>query len=262
MAFGADGALSFGDHVNNRVRRIDAAGVITTIAGSGPAGLNQGSWSGDGGPATKATLQEPEHVAFDQAGNLYISDRDNDRIRKVAPDGTISTIAGNGTPGFSGDGGPGSQASISVPYSVVVDAKGDLIFADGGNNRLRMVDRDGIITTIAGNGTDATTGDGGAATKAALEPQHLAIDAAGNLYVTDDKTNRLRRIDRHGVITTIAGNGTAGVPVDGTKAVDAPLGTLGGVAVDAAGDVYLTDLVSVYRIDAKGAITRIAGARD
>lgn len=262
MAFGPDGALYVVDHVNNRVRRIDAAGIITTIAGSGAAGLDLGSFSGDGGPATQATLQEPWPLAFDlAAGNLYIGDRDNNRIRKIDRTGTISTIAGNGKRGYSGDGVLGSQTSIDTPYGVGVDGKGDVIFSDGINMRVRMVDPDGIITTIAGTGLDASTGDGGPAAKAAVEPGDLLVGPTGDVYVTDDLSHRLRRIDANGIITTVVGNGTAGIPEDGTKAVDAPFAAAASPTMDGAGNLYVTDGTSVYRIDAKGILTRVAGKR-
>ena len=193
--------LYVADHINNRVRRIDTAGTITTIAGSGPAGFGPRLRLGDGGPATIATLQKPTAVAFDSAGDLYISDRDNNRIRKVDTHGIISTVAGDGDTGFSKDGVLGSKASLNTPYGVVVDARGDVIFVDGGNQRVRTIDAHGILTTLAGTGVDASTGDGGLATKAAIEPQYVALDAAGNLYVTDDFSRSLRRIDRHGIIT-------------------------------------------------------------
>lgn len=261
MAFGPDGAMYVGDHVNNRIRRIDAAGITTTVAGSGPAGLDLGSFSGDGGPATAATLQEPEFVAFDHAGNLYIGDRDNNRIRRVDSKGVITTIAGNGQPGYSGDGAPGSRASIDTPYAIVVDAMGDVIFSDGANMRVRMIDRKGTITTIAGTGVDASTGDGGLATKAEIEPGDLGIDAAGNIYVTDDFSHRLRRIDTKGIITTVVGNGKTGVPLDGMSALQAPFRAVGSPVFDAHGNLYVTDLISVYRIDVKGVITVLAGKR-
>ena len=262
MAFGPDGALYFADHINNRIRRIDAAGIITTIAGSGPAGLNLGSFSGDGGQATKATLQEPTAVAFDKAGNLYISDRDNNRVRKVDRKGIISTIAGDDTAGYSGDGALGSRASIDQPAGLVVDARGDVIFVDSDNLRVRKVDPRGIITTIAGTGWNASTGDRGPATKAEIAPGDVALDSADNLYVTDDASHSLRRIDRRGTITTVVGNGTAGVPEDGMAALKAPFARASSPTFDKAGNLYVTDLTSVYRIDKSGIVTRVAGKRD
>ncbi len=261
MAFGSDGSMYVGDHINNRVRRIDTAGIITTVAGSGPAGLGLGSFSGDGGPATEATLQEPEQVSLDRVGNLYIGDRDNARIRRIDTAGIISTVAGNGHPGYSGDGDLGSLAAINTPYGVAVDAAGNVIFADGANMRVRMIDRDGTITTIVGTGVDASSGDGGPATNAAIEPSDLLVDPSGNLYVTDDASHRLRRIDTTGIISTVVGSGESGVPRDGMSALLAPFDAIASPAMDLAGNLYVTDVWSVYRIDANGIITRVAGKR-
>ncbi len=245
MAFGPDGAMYFADHGNNRIRRIDTAGIITTIAGSGPTGVDMGSFAGDGGPAIKATLQEPVGVAVDRAGDLFISDRDNNRIRKIDTKGIISTIAGNGKTGYSGDGVLGSRASIDFPLGLTVDAAGDVLFVDANNKRVRKVDGRGIVTTIAGTGKNAATGDGGLARKAALaDPGDLAFDASGNLYVTDTVFDHLRRIDGHGDITTLASNRGGN-----------------GLAIDRAGNLYVTggDGTSVYKIDTKGAVTLFAG---
>ena len=257
MAFGRDGAMYVGDHVNNRVRRIDASGTITTVVGSGPAGLNQGSFSGDGGPATEATLQEPEQVAFDDIGNLYIGDRDNNRIRKVATNGLISTIAGNGQAGYSGDGGPGYEASINTPYGVVAAWDG-VIFADGGNSRVRMIDHAGLISTLVGTGEDASTGDGGNMEDAAIAPGDIGVDEQENLYLTDDASHSLRQVGGMGEILKIAGNGGVGVPVDGMLALDAPFPVVRSPAFS-RGDLYITDQVCVYRIDHNGVIAIVAG---
>jgi sugar lactone lactonase YvrE len=245
LAIGPDGAFSFADHVNNRIRRIDAAGIITTVVGSGATGVDQGSYSGDGGPATAATISEPYGVAFDRAGNLYISDRDNDRIRKVDPTGVISTIAGNGKIEPPRDGVRGTESSIDFPLGIICDAKGNVLFADANNKRIRKIDGKGIITTIAGTGENLATGDGGPATKAALaDPENLAFDAAGNLYITDTVSNTLRRIDSHGVITTLASRRGGN-----------------GLAIDAAGNLFVTDAgsSSIQRIDTNGVVTRVAG---
>jgi sugar lactone lactonase YvrE len=245
MAIGPDGAFYFADHANNRIRRIDAAGIITTVAGSGAPGVNQGSFSGDGGPATAATLREPYGVAVDAAGSLYISDRDSNRIRKVDPSGVISTIAGNGKTEPPRDGVPGTESSVDFPLGIIVDATGDVLFADGNNKRIRKIDTNGVITTIAGTGENKATGDGGVATTAALaDPENMVFDTAGNLYITDTVSNTLRRVDIHGVITTLASNrGGAGL------------------AIDAAGNLFVTDADGngVFRIDINGVVTRVAG---
>jgi len=152
IAFGPDGGLYFADHANNRVRRIGKDGVITTVAGSGPAGVNVGSFAGDGGPAVHARLQEPWGVAFDSDGNLFIADRDNDRVRRVDVHGVITTLAGSGRHGFAGDGGLAVKASLCGPQGLTFDSHGNLLIADDCNDRVRMVDRHGVISTYVGTG--------------------------------------------------------------------------------------------------------------
>jgi trimeric autotransporter adhesin len=259
MAFGPDGALYVADHANNRVRRIDLAGIITTIAGSGPAGVNQGSFSGDGGPAVLATLQEPWDVTFDGEGDLFIADRDNQRIRKVDRTGVISTVAGDGTRRFSGDGGPATSASLASPLGVAFDADGDLLIADSDNQRIRKVDPAGMISTFAGTGTKGTSGDGGPATAAAIDaPNDLAFEAGGALLLSTG--SRIRRIDRLGLISTIAGKDGIGQRADGIPATLASFGEIGSLAVDELGNLFMADgLRAVYRIDPKGILTRFAG---
>lgn len=258
MAFGPDGALYFADHASNRIRRIDGAGIITTVAGSGPAGVNMGSFSGDGGPATEATLQEPWGVAFDSAGDLFIGDRDNYRVRRVDPKGVITTVAGTGASLFSGDGGPATEARI-CPLGVAVDAADNLLIGDRCSNRVRKVDSTGAIGTIAGTGEAGFSGDGGPAVSAAVEaPSNFAIDANGALLIQTGF--RVRRIDSDGLISTLVGSGETGQPEDGMAALQAPFPDLYGVAADAVGNVYVADgISSVYRIDTKGILTLFAG---
>ena len=204
---------------------------IVTVAGTGTFGD-----SGDGGPATAAQLDAPRGVAVDRLGNVYIADYANERIRKVASDGTISTFAGNGTPGFSGDGGPATAAQLLAPIDVDVDAQGNLYIADFGNRRVRKVTTTGVISTVAGIGTIGFSGDGGPATSAQLGyPYGVAADAQGNLYIADYATQRVREVSRAGVISTVAGNGTAGSAGDGGPATAAQLSSPSGVAVDADG---------------------------
>lgn len=261
MAFDADGNLDFADHAGNRVREIDSNGIVTTIAGSGPAGINAGSLAGDGGPAAKARLQEPTGLVVDANGNLFVADRDNERIREIAPDGTITTFAGTKA-GFGGDGGPAVKAKLWDPYYMAIGPDGSLYFADNHNGRVRKVDRGGVITTIAGNGKHGSGGDGGPATKAALnEPYGLAFDAEGNLYVSQAADHVVRKIDPNGIISTVAGTGLAGFSGDGGPAVDAMLNSPAGLAVDTDGNLYIADYNNhrVRVVDPKGLIRTIAG---
>lgn len=185
------------------VFELDASGKLTVVAGNGTYGF-----SGDGGPATSASLSIPYGVALDGAHNLYIADLYNQRIRKVDSSGTISTVAGSGTYGFSGDGGPATSANLGSPDGVAVDGAGNLYIADLYNRRVRKVDTRGTISTVAGDGRYGFSGDGGAATNASLSnPTGLAIDAAGNLYIADSGNGRIRKVDTSGMISTVAGNG-------------------------------------------------------
>jgi sugar lactone lactonase YvrE len=222
---------------NARIRKVDTNGIITTFAGNGMAG-----YSGDGGAATSASLGQPVGLALDAFGNLYIADNSNERVRKVNPNGIITTVAGNGTSGYSGDGGAATSASFNTLRGVAVDAAGSLYIADHVNNRVRKVARNGIITTVAGNGSRGYSGDGGAATKAALNrPEGLGLDAAGNLYIADTQNNRIRKVDTSGIIATVAGTGVAGYSGDGGAATSALLNSPCRVALDASGNLYLSD---------------------
>jgi sugar lactone lactonase YvrE len=235
IALDAAGNLYIADF-NSRVRKVDLNGIITTIAGNG----NQG-FSGDGGPATLAELGPPYAVAFDLRGNLYIADTENSRVRKVDLNGIISTIAGNGSEGDSGDSGPATQAELITPYDVAADAAGNLYIAEVLGNRVRKVDANGIITTFAGNGNEGFSGDGGPATQAELGwPSGVAVDAAGNVYIADSLIPRIRRVDTHGTIKTIAGMGILQYSGDGGPATQAGIDPLS-VAIDSSGDLYLPD---------------------
>ena len=183
------GNLYIADNSNQRIRKVSASGIITTVAGNGTPGF-----SGDGGPATSAKLLFPTSTAFDIAGNMYISDGANVRIRKVSTGGIITTYAGNGTQGYSGDGGPAASAELFQPTGIFMDGSDNLYIADQLSNRIRKVSNTGIITTIAGNGTRAFSGDGGQATSAELNwPWGVCIHA-GNLYIADTDNYRIRKV--------------------------------------------------------------------
>lgn len=259
VSLDAGGNLYIADTSNDRIRRVDAAsGIVTTVVGG-----TQGS-SGDGGPAISAELSYPEGVTSDAAGNLYIADTLNNRIRKVdAATGIITTVAGNGTGGFGGDGGLATNALLDVPAAVALDTSGDIYVADTGNNCIRRVDAiTGIIITVAGDGNAGFSGDGGPATKAELTtPFGIAVDASGNLYIPGDL--RIREVSAAtAIITTIAGNGIQGYSGDGGPAVDAEFWDTEGVTVDTSGNLYIADTAdgTIRRVSAAtGIIITVAG---
>jgi trimeric autotransporter adhesin len=191
VAVDALGNLYIADFMNDRIRKINPAGIITTVAGGGNNG------SGDGGPATSAKLRRPFGIAADRSGNIYFTGADN-RSRKVSVAGIITTVAGNGTPGYSGDGGPAKLAELNNPEHLAVDASGNLFIADWGNRHVRKVDAAGLISTVAGNGNKGSSGDGGSALLAEFNYiGGLAVDASGNLYIADSQSHRVRKILLH-----------------------------------------------------------------
>jgi len=245
-------------------------GVISTIAGTGASG-----YGGDGGLGVRAMLnfiiganvEEFGHIAVDMTGNLYVADKGNHRIRKLDASGMITTIAGTGTAGFSGDGGPAVRAQINSPTGIAVDGTGNVFFTDQENNRVRRVGNDGIITTVAGNGVLGFSGDGGPATFAALgEPSAVAVDAAGNLYIADYLNDRVRMVSAQTrTITTIAGNGLHGDDEpgqDGVPATSIRLGYPSAVLVDGAGSLFIADhhnsIIRIVNLQS-GMIRRAAG---
>lgn len=230
------GNVYIADQSNNRIRKVDANGIITTFAGTNVSGF-----FGDGGPATNAELYSPTGVAVDSWGNVYIADIGNNRIREINTNGIITTVAGTNSSGFSGDGGPAVAAKLAGPRAVAVDGAGNLFIADTGNNRIRKVDTNGVITTFAGTNTAGFSGDGGFATNASFtEPWSVAVDAWGDVFISDFGNNRVRMVNAAGTITTIAGNGGTGSTVEGGLATNAAIYEPEGVTLDSYGNCYVS----------------------
>jgi sugar lactone lactonase YvrE len=272
LAVDRAGHLYIADNRAHRVRRVAAdTGLIATVAGSSPwngirglvPSFSSGGFDGDRGPAARALLNVPQHVAVDARGNLYISDLRNARVRKVDPSDIITTVAGNGVTGFRGDGRLATGANFTDPQGVAVDRNGSLYIADTGNQRVRKVSPDGIITTVAGGGNGAVS-DGARATAVALSfPTTLAVDRAGNLFIGDGGLHRILRVTPTGIIILVAGTGTAGFSGDGGPATAAqfdaafPL-----MAVDGADNLFIADANNhrVRKITPNGIISTVAGS--
>ncbi len=220
--------MYIGDRDNNRIRKVNTAGIITTIAGNGLIG-----YSGDDSLAINAKIDQPYGVAVDGSGNVYFVDAANSRVRKVNTSGIITTIAGTGTStsmgipigaGYNGDNIVATTAELNHPVGIALDVSGNIYITDPGNNRVRKVNTSGIITTIAGTGAEIDSGDNGLATAAGLYiPYAITLDGNGNIYIGEDDGNRVRKVNTSGIITTIAGTGTADFSGDGGQATDAEL---------------------------------------
>ena len=237
--------------------------TISTIAGNGTSG-----YSGDGGPATAAALNNPRGIVSDPAGNVYFCDFTNNRVRKIATDGTITTVAGTGVAGYNGDNIPGTTARLNQPYRLALDPAGNLYIADPGNNRIRKLAPNGTITTVAGNGNAAYSGDGGPATSAGLAyAEDAVLDVFGNIFIADSGNNVVRKVSTNGIITTVAGNGVgAGTQVgaysgDGGPATKASLSNPVSLAVDPSGNIFISDQANnvIRQVDTHGMISTFAG---
>jgi sugar lactone lactonase YvrE len=256
LAVDASGNIYIADTFSYRIRMVTrSTGIITTVAGDGTL-----RYKGDGGQATSAGLANPYGLAVDASGNIYIADTFSNRIRMVTRStGIITTVAGDGTEGYKGDGGQATSAGLFLPIGVAVDASGNIYIADTFSNRIRMVTRStGIITTVAGDGTQGYKGDGGQATSAGLfAPRSVALDTSGNIYIADSSNYRIRMVTRStGIITTVAGDGTTDYSSDGGQAASAGLTYPYDVAVDVSGNIYIADGGS-YRLRMVSKSTRI-----
>ena len=265
--FDDHGNMYIADYYGQRIRKIDKEGIIHTIAGMGRPGFG-----GDGGPATEAKLFGPCSVALDKQNNLYFCDNYNQRVRKInLADGTISTIAGTGSGGFNGNGGPAIVAQVQSPMGIAVDQSGNVYFSDCDNNCIRKINTQGIISNYAGNAYGHGTGGGGfwgdgkAAANAELNhPKGLAIDAGGNLYFADCFNHRIRKVSSNGIISTVAGEGASGFLGDEGAAINALLNYPNDVAVDRQGNLFICDHTNnrIRVVNNHGIITTIAGTGD
>ncbi len=245
------------DQNNNRCRKVDAAGIITTIAGDGTHG-----YTGDSSLATASELYYPTGVAVDAKGNIYIADQFNNAIRKIDTAGIITTFAGNGTTGFSGDSGIATTAQLWHPADVGIDGRGNVYIVDQDNSRIRKVDTFGIITTFAGTGAPGYNGDSILADTAQLNfPQGIAVDRYGNVFIADFYNSRIRKVDTTGMITTVAGNGTGGYNGDNIPAIGAEIFDASAVAIDDTGNIYISDYYNsrIRKVNVAGIITTVTG---
>ena len=257
LALDRAGNIYIADADKNRIRQVDSAGTIETIAGTGSFG-----WDGDGGPAARATLTAMSGLATDRDGNLYIADTWADRIRKIDPEGTISTVAGTGEEGRGGDGGPAIDARLHLPHGVALDGSGNIYIADTENHLVRRVDASGTITTFAGTGDAGYSGDGGAANVAQLdEPHAVAIDPAGNVFVADTGNRTVRKVDAAGIITTVAGTGPRGRGTVTGTGTEVRMSRPRALAIGRSGDVYIADQWAnrILRLDTAGTISVVVG---
>lgn len=237
LAIDATGNIYFSEQLSHKIKKISTTGIVTTYVGTGAMGF-----AGDGGAATSAKLNNPLGIAIDASDNLYIADANNHRIRKVTPVGIITTIAGNGIGGYSGDGSSATSAKINIPESVTIDAIGNVYLSDA-NYTVRKINTSGVISTFAGNTLIGFSGDGGPATSAQITPKAIAIDSYFNLYIADFLYHVIRKVNSSGIISTIAGqDGLSGFSGDGGNPLLALLNNPYGLFVTPDCNLYITDL--------------------
>lgn len=257
LVLDAEGRPVFPDHQNNVVLRVEPTGHVSRIAGTGEEG-----YAGDGGPAVDARFNRPYDVAFDSRGNLYVVDEGNHVVRRIDAAGIVTTVAGNGTPGYSGDGGPATEAQLNEPYNIAFDAKDRMIIGDSANNVVRRVDENGVITTIAGTGQQGYSGDGGPATEAKMfKPQEVLVAPDGRIIVADEHNHAVRVIGTDGTITTLIGTGEAGRAADGTPAAEAQINDPEGIIIRPDGTLLILDARNfrVLALDPSGTVHTFAG---
>ncbi len=257
VAADTNGNIYFCEIGNSVVRKVNATGIISTVAGTGVQGF-----SGNGGPATAAQINQPTSVAIDDTGNIYFTDDGNNMIRKVNTAGIITTIAGTGTAGYFGDNGFAVNAELSQPSGVAIDRKGNIYIADVYNHAVRMIDTSGKIKTIAGDGTPGYSGNGTSAVIAQLKyPKGVAVDTFGNIFIVDQGNSTIRRINPAGIIIAFAGCDTAGYSGDGDYGYNAKLSGPTEVTIDKAGNVYIADFGNhvIRKVKPSGFISTYAG---
>lgn len=257
LAVAADGSVYVSDGFNHAIYRVAPGGAVTRIAGTGERG-----YGGDGGDATAAVFFRPADIRLDSRGNLFVADVRNHRVRRIDTNGRITTVAGTGEQGFSPDGTPASQARLDTPWGIAVDSRDRLIVADGANHRVRRVDTDGRLVTIAGSGRRGFDGDGGLAIRASLNfPEGLAFDSHERLYIGDELNHAVRLVDTDGTISTVIGTGKPGRGRIGENSQNFAVDDPENVIVTRSGELVITDGNNgrVLRISADGIVHHLAG---